>query len=113
MVKDEEGNMCSTSVEQLERWRKHFTKILNNQNEFSAAEISRMQQRPTKPEMLPELCNTINKLRNRKAAGESSILPETVKAACNKDEILNGLLELESLVIGVLQYRSPFLRRVK
>lgn len=42
MVKDEEGNMCSTSVEQQERWERHFTKILNIQSKFSAAEMSRV-----------------------------------------------------------------------
>ena len=99
MVKDEEGNMCSTSEEQQERWRRHFTKILNIHSEFSTVEMSRVRQRPIRAEMeeLPsvmELCNAISKLRNGKAAGESGILPEMVMAACSQGEILNRLLEL-------------------
>ncbi len=28
-VKDEDGNVCTTSVAQQQRWRRYFTKILN------------------------------------------------------------------------------------
>ena len=48
--------------------------------------MSGVRQRPIRPDMeeLPsvtELCDPIGKLRNGKAAGESGILPERVKAA--------------------------------
>ena len=42
MVRDEEGNACFTSEEQQERWRIHFTKILNVQSKISADEMSRV-----------------------------------------------------------------------
>ena len=72
--------MCVLLVESR---RRHFTKILNVQSEFSIGEL---RQRPIRDEMeeLPsveELYRTISKIRNGKAAGESGILPEMVKAA--------------------------------
>ena len=62
-------------------------------------DMGRVRQRPIRPEMeelpsITELCDAIGKLRNGKAAGESGILPEMVKAACSQGEILNKLLEL-------------------
>ena len=38
MVKDEEGNVCSSSEEQQEQWRRHFIK--NVQSEFSIDELN-------------------------------------------------------------------------
>ena len=57
MVKDEEGNVCSTSDKQQERWRKHLAKILSIQSEFSMDNMSRMRQRPIRPEMEDTICN--------------------------------------------------------
>ena len=36
----------------------------------------------------------IGKLRNGKAAGESGILPEMLKAVCREEEVMAMLLEL-------------------
>ena len=90
--------MCITSEAQNERWRRHFTKILNVQSEFDMEEIGRVKQRPVTLEMsaLPteeELLKAIEKL-DGKAGGESSILPEMVKVACIGDEFVKRLLEL-------------------
>ena len=80
----------------------HFNKItLNIQSDFSTDNMSRVYQRPTRAEMeeLPsvtKLCDAIGKLRNGKAADESGILPEMMKAAWRY--VLNRLLEL---VLGV------------
>ena len=38
-VVDEEGNPCTTVEAQQQRWRRHFTKILNIQSQFNEAEI--------------------------------------------------------------------------
>ena len=66
---------------------------------FDLEEIRKARQRPLRPEMgmLPtekELQNAIRKLRNGKAAGESGILPEMVKVACDEEEFLSKLLQL-------------------
>ena len=96
MVKDEEGNVCSFSEKQQGRWRRHFTKILNIQSEFS---VGKVKQRPIRTEMeeLPsveELYSAVGRIGNGKAASESDILPEMLKAACSQGEFLNRLLEL-------------------
>ena len=74
---------------QQERWRRHFTKILNIQSQFDAEELGKVRQRPPRPELadLPseeeEVMRATLKLKNRKASGKSGILPEMVKTACS------------------------------
>ena len=41
-----------------------------------------------------EVMNSMGKLRNGKAGGESGILPEMVKATCCEEEFVNKLLGL-------------------
>ena len=89
MVKDEEGKVCSSSEEQQGRWRRHFTKILNIQSEFSIDELSEVRQRQTRTELgelllVDELYSTVGIISNGKATGESGMLPEMVKAACSQ-----------------------------
>ena len=99
VVQDENGNSCTTTEAQQERWRRHFSKILNIQSDFDMEELSRVRQRPTRNEMTEvpseeEVMNAVGKLRNGKAGGESGILPEMVKAACCEEEFVNKLLDL-------------------
>ena len=51
VVQDENGNSCTTTEAQQERWRRHFSKILNIQSDFDMEELSRVRQRPTRSEM--------------------------------------------------------------
>ena len=51
MVKDENGNVCSTLEAQSERWCRHFIKILNLHSEFSEEELGRVRQRPLRRDM--------------------------------------------------------------
>ena len=51
VVKDEDGNTCTTAKAQHKRWRRHFTKILNIQNDFDVEELKKVRQRPPRPEM--------------------------------------------------------------
>ena len=81
VVKDEDGNTCNTPEMQQQRWRRHFTKILNLQSEFSVEELDKVRQRPLKPAMaeIPseeELQSALGKLKSGKAGGESGILSE-------------------------------------
>ena len=99
VVKDEDGNTCTTAKAQHERWSRHFTKILNIQNDFDVEELKKVRQRPPRPEMAEvpseeELLSAVGKMRSGKAGGESGILPEMVKAACCDEEFLSKLLEL-------------------
>ena len=93
----------TTTEAQQERRRRHSIKILNIQSYFDMEELSRVRQRLTGSEMAEvpseeEVMNAIGKLRNRKAAEESGILPEMVKAACCEEEFVNKLLDLANEV---------------
>ncbi len=62
-----------------------------------------VKQRPVRAEIAEapteeEFLDAVAKLRNGKAAGESVILPEMVKAACCDENFLRMLLELASNV---------------
>jgi hypothetical protein len=99
VVRDKNGEVCITTEEQNERWRRHFTNVLNVSGDFDVEELGRVKQRPLRPEMaeLPtkgEILKAIEKMASGKAGGESCILPEIVKAACIGDVFLRRLLEL-------------------
>ena len=124
-VRDEEGNVCDSPEEQQQRWRRHFTKILNIQSEFSAEELERVRQRPVRQDMeeLPseeELLRAVGKLKNGKAGGESGILPEMVKAACCEPDFLDKWLswyrmcggKVQCQATGVMPSLFPSQRRV-
>ena len=98
MVKDENGNVCSTLEAQRERWRRHFTKILNLHSEFSKEELGRVRQRPRRPDLAEppseeEVWDAVGKLRNGKAGGASGILPERVKVAVCEEVFMSALME--------------------
>ena len=99
VVKDEEGNPCKTPEAQQQRWRRHFSEILNLQSEFTLDELELVRQRPvtvdlTEPPSEEELERAIGKLRSGKAGGESGILPEMVKAVCYEEAFMSSLLKL-------------------
>ena len=102
-VNDENGNTCSTLRQQQARWRRHFSKVLNIVSQFDEEELRKVRQRPVrshmaKPPTVEELDEAINKLKSRKAAGQTSILPEMIRGASYDDDFLNSLLELVQLV---------------
>lgn len=96
-IRDEEGNLCCSSEEQLQRWHRHFTKVLNIQSDFDPSVFDQLSHRPVQewPGDLPsmdEVLVAVRRLRNRKAAGCSGILPEMVK--CAGEDLYNALLVL-------------------
>ena len=98
-IRDEEGNSCYTPEDQQQRWRRHFTKILNITSEFSLEELEKVKQRPVRSELdepptEEELENAVEKLKNGKAAGESCVVAEMLKAVCYEEEFMKCLLEL-------------------
>ena len=85
--------------EQQERWRRHFSNILNVQNHFSEAELEKVCQRPVRHDLaelptMDELTSAVGKLKNAKAGGESGILPEMVKAGFSEDTFSEKMLNL-------------------
>ena len=72
---------------------------LNVQSLFTEDEVDHVRHRQVREEMAEppneeELLDALMKLRNGKAAGESGILPEMVKAACCDGNFVEMLLEL-------------------
>ena len=99
VVCDKQGNACTTPEEQQQRWKRHFSHILNIQSSYDEKELQKVKQRPPRPTMseLPteeELLDAISTMKNGKAGGQSGILPEMVKAASNDDYFLDTLLTL-------------------
>ena len=93
-VRGEDGSVCSSPEAQQQRWRQHFTKVLNIQSEFSAEELGKVRQRSTRTDMaeLPseeELLSAVGKMKRGKASGESGILPEMVRAACCEPDFMS------------------------
>ena len=75
-VCDEQGNACTTPEEQQQRWKRHFSHILNVQSSYDE-ELQKVKQRPPRPTMneLPteeELLDAISALKNGKAVRDSS-----------------------------------------
>lgn len=86
IVRDEQGVICSSAVEQRQRWCRHFENVLNVESDFRASVFATL---PTYPVLdgldeeptLTELQLAVKCMRNNKAAGESGILAEMVKYA--------------------------------
>ena len=102
-IKDVEGHLCTKTQEQQERWRRHFSTVLNIQSHHNATEMEKTRQRPTRHHMaelpsMEELTDAVGKLQNGKAAGKSGILLELVKAGCCNDNFLNIMLDLVCMV---------------
>ena len=95
-VKDENGSPCVTTTSRHQRWRRHFTSVLNIQSHFTLAVLEKSDQRPLRPSLaelpsMAEVMEAVKKLQCRKAAGSNGISPEMVKTAC-KDEVFRGYL---------------------
>ena len=48
-VGDEKGKYCETPQQQQERWRRHFTQVLNIHSQVDASEIEKAEQQPLRP----------------------------------------------------------------
>ena len=73
--------------------------MLNVQSIFDVELVDSVRQRPVKEEMAEppreeEMLGAVLKLKNGKAARESGILSEMVKAACCDERFVRMLLEL-------------------
>ena len=98
-LNDEEENPCKTPETQQERWRKHFSKVLNVQSQLSDEELNKVRQRPVRQDLaeqptMDKLTTAIRKLKNGKVGGASGILSEMLKVVCSEDEFLDMMLDL-------------------
>ena len=88
---DESGEPCSTPTEQHQRWRRHFTKVLNVRSQIDGAELAEVRKRKTYVDLgtVPtsaEVAKALGKLKNGKASDCSNILPEMLKAGSRVEE---------------------------
>ena len=68
--------MCTTSQQQQERWRRHFTNVLNIMSEFDEEELNKVEQRPVRMNKadLPtddELNRAVGRIKSGKVARKS------------------------------------------
>ena len=110
-VRDESGQPCTTITVQHQRWRRHFTTILDIRRHYKVEELERAGQRPFRSQMgdlptMEELLQAVGKLKNGKAGGGSGIiLPEMVKSACCECDFLD--LPLDQVHTSWKEQRVP------
>lgn len=102
-ILDEDDAVCKSVDAQHQRWRQHFTKVLNIRSQFSEDELAKVKQREVceflgvKP-TLGEVRQALTKLKNGKAAGSSGILPEMLKAGKRNDDFVQMISDLVGAV---------------
>ena len=84
-IEDEDGELCTTKDAQRQRWRRHFTNVLNLRTTVDSVEMESVRQREVRDDLdssptQREIFKALGKLKNGKAAGTSGILPEMLKA---------------------------------
>lgn len=95
-IRSEDGDVCTSTEAQRDRWHEHFSRVLNIESQFDCDVLESLTPRDEDPTLaeLPtamELSRAIASLSNNKAPGESGILPEMVKFAGQQfnDALLN------------------------
>ena len=83
-LRKEDGELCKTSAECHDRWRRHFEKVLNVVSSFDENAIAAMRQRPLHTELdVPpsedELETSLKALKSGKSGGKNGLTPEMVK----------------------------------
>ena len=103
LFNNEDGNPCTSLSDEQQRWRRHFSTVLNVQSQFEREELEKVRQRPLRLDLalkpsMGELTTALGKLKSGKAAGSSNILPEMIKTACGSEEFRALLLNLTHTV---------------
>ena len=72
-IYDKEGQILKSPEEKLARWKRHFAKVFNVQNEVAEEVVSELENHShgETPEVTREVRRAVWKLRNGKAAGRS------------------------------------------
>ena len=95
-VKDKNGKTLSNPEEQKTRWTEHFNEILNRPPPNETFEFNQIEEIDELPILMTpidqiEAKNAIERLKNRKAAGEDKVTVELLKAT--SDENLEKLVD--------------------
>ena len=80
-IRDEDGIPCTTIESQGEKWRRHFTTVLNVRSTYSEEELDKVRQRPLWTDLaeepsVEEVIRAVKKLRGGKADGNTGISQE-------------------------------------
>ena len=99
-IRDQQGQLLTEAVHQRERWRQHFSSILNIQSTVEQSTIDSVPQRPVaewlaEPPKADEVEWAVRKLAYNKTAGADEITAEMLKAG--GQPLLNRLHYLASL----------------
>ena len=88
---------------QHQRWRRHFTTVLNVRSQCDATAMDKVRQREVDEDLgsVPtarEVTQALGKLKNGKAPGSSNVLPEMLKVAMKDREFGQMVLDLVKAV---------------
>ena len=102
-IHDENDILCESTVSQHQRWRRHFTKVLNVVSQYDECELNLVEQHEVDSSLadLPDeedVKLALSQVKNGKAAGSSGILPEMLKVGQMSHEFLCMLLALVKAV---------------
>ena len=80
-ILDERGQPLQKSGEKLERWKQHFEKVLNVQNEVEVNVLEDLENHSETDmsQLTREVEQAVKKLQNGNAAGEDEIVAEMLK----------------------------------
>jgi len=98
-IHDENNVPCVSTASQHQRWRHHFTKVLNVVSEYDESELDLVRQREVDPSLACLPCEydvqlALSQVKSGKAAGKSGILPEMVKIGQTSSDFVHMLLKL-------------------
>ena len=76
-INDENGEPCSTPTTQQQRWRRHFTKVLNRRSRYEPAEMEKVRQRKVNEDLgrvpsATEVTRALAKLKSTRELRNSS-----------------------------------------
>ena len=112
-ILDERGQPLQKSEEKLERWKQHFEKVLNVQNEVEAnvlADLEDHSETDTSQLTREEVEQAVKKLQNGKAAGEDEIVAEMLKSG--GEVMIDWLLEILQEVWRTKQLPSEWKKSI-
>ena len=98
VINGENGETCSSSTSQHQRWRRHFTIVLNVRSHDATA-MEKVRQREVDEDLgsIPtgrEVTRALEKLKNGKAPGSSNVLPEMLEVAIKNGKFGQMVLDL-------------------
>ena len=112
-ILDERGQPLQKSEEKLERWKQHFEKVLNVQNEVEANVLEDLEdhsETDTSQLTSEEVEQAVKKLQNGKAAGEDEIVAEMLKSG--GEVMIDWLLEILQEVWRTKQLPSEWKKSI-